>query len=341
MTRILEMLSHSVEERDMLNLLGGHLGYEVFSIGGYIDPAHPHDPKRDPLDVPAYPALKAAVDALGTEDNLAAAQSRIPEAILDWLGDDGVIIFHHLLERLWGQWPRLLDWKKGSAGRRIVWRSVGQSDPNVERTAGYYRAQGLERVAYSPREANIPGYCGHDALIRFYADPDEWTGWTGEYGHVINITQRMFQRGSACSPWFWEQATEGLPAVPLGEGTPTGILPLAEMKARLRRARAYLYTGTRPASYTLGFIEAMMTGIPIVSIGPEAWGQGVHWLPDVFEAHELAWGSSEHPGAAGEMLRRLLGDRDLAAQASAEQRAIALELFGMETVGAAWRRFLG
>ena len=340
MTRIVLCLSHSIEEHDQLRLLSS-LGYEVFSIGGYIDPAHPHDDKRGPLDVPFYPELKAVVDALGTPDNLGAAQSHIPDALLEWLGDDGVIIFHHLLERLWGDWARLHDWKRGAAGRRIIWRSVGQTDPNVERTAAFYRSQGLERVAYSPKEAFIPGHAGYDALIRFYVDPDEWGGWTGEEPVVTNVTQKLFQRGSATSPWFWTAATEGLPSVPLGEGTDTGILPIEDMKARLRRALAYLYTGTRPASYTLGFIEALMTGIPVVSIGPKAWAADLDWLAPVFEAYEFAHSYFNDVVTAKLSLRTLLEDHGAARYASGIQRARAIETFGIEAVGADWARFLG
>ena len=54
---ILLLLAHSIEEHDQLRLLSG-LGYDVFSIGGYIDPAHPHDPKRPALpDVPYHPTF--------------------------------------------------------------------------------------------------------------------------------------------------------------------------------------------------------------------------------------------------------------------------------------------
>jgi hypothetical protein len=56
------------------------------------------------------------------------------------------------------------------------------------------------------------------------------------------------------------------------------------MRDYLRRIRAYLYTGTQPASYTLGLIEAMMTGVPVVSIGPDH----MTWQRDLFEGHELA-----------------------------------------------------
>lgn len=341
MKRVVLCLSHSIEEYQQLQLLT-EAGYEVFSIGGYIDPAAPHDPKRPPLpDVPHYPELQAVVDALDTPDNLGAAQSHIPGPILDWLGDDGIIIFHHLLDRLWGQWRHLRQDFKG----RVVWRSVGQTDPQVERTAAYYRAQGLERVAYSPREEHIPGHAGYDALIRFYVDPDEWQGWTGEDAHVINITQRLFQRGQATNPSFWLEATKGLPAIPVGEGSDAhrgpGILPFDEMKQALRSARAYLYTGTRPASYTLGFIEAMMTGIPIVSIGPDAWGEGIEWMPGVFEAHEFA--SSYHDDAerARMFLRDFLDAHDEAAIASKHQRQRAIDTFGKAKVMADWQAFLG
>lgn len=338
--RVLLCLSHSIEEMQQLRLLTD-AGYEVFSIGGYIDPSQPHDPKRPPLpDVPFYPELKAAVDALGTPDNLGAAQTRIPDAVLEWLGDDGVIIYHHLLERLWGQWPRLNDWRKGGR-RRIVWRSVGQTDPHLETTAGFYRSQGLERVAYSPREANIPNHSGYDALIRFYVDEREFSGWVGDEPYILNITQKLFQRGEATSPDFWNEATAGLDATPIGEGTDTGIVTFDQMKDYLRHARAYLYTGTRPASLTLGLLEALVTGIPVVSIGPARWGGGLDWLPGVFEGHEWASAWSNDPEGAKSVLSTLLANPDEARLMSEAQRQKAVRTFGKGSVMASWKAFLG
>lgn len=339
--RVLLCLSHSIEEYQQLKLLTA-AGYEVLSIGGYINPHAPHDPKRPALpNVPHYADLQKVVDDLGTNDNLGAAQSHIPDAILEWLGDDGVIIYHHLLQRLWGQWPRLREWMYGSPERRIVWRSVGQTDPTLEMTAGYYRGQGLERVAYSPKEANIPGHAGYDALIRFYVDDDEFSNWQGDEAAVTNITQRLFYRGDATSPDFWRAATAGLPAFPLGEGTDFGILPYEDMKAALRRFRAYLYCGTRPASLTLGLLEALVTGIPVVSIGQNYWGRGIEWLPDVFEAHELAPHHSDDPQVARLFLQRLLDDWNFAREVSAVQRTKAVREFGRNRVMADWQYFLG
>src|SRR5690606_7773623 len=46
-----------------------------------------------------------------------------------------------------------------------------------------------------------------------------------------------------------------------------GELSFSDLLKVLRDNRVYVYGGTFPAQYTLSFIEAMMTGIPIVAIG--------------------------------------------------------------------------
>jgi glycosyltransferase involved in cell wall biosynthesis len=353
MTHILLCLSHSVEEHDQLRLFS-EMGHDVFSLGGYIDPAHPHSDLRPPLpDVSFHPELKAAVDAIGAHDNLGAAQERIPDAVLDWLGDDGVIFYHHNLHRLFGQWDRLRAWRDASSGRRIVWRSVGQSVEGNEQDARPFRDQGLERVAYSPKEANIPGYSGHDALIRFYADPDEWTGWTGEDARVLNIAQHdavPHARDEWLNWRFWEEATAGLPRVFAGSHSEKvgglGKLPLDDMKALLRSCRVFLYTGTQPASYTLGFIEAMMTGIPVVSIGPSWMTIFPPYGPLLFEGHELVDGSlkwNDNPAALRQLLKSWYlddGSDAVAREDSEYGRRRAIALFGKPTIRDQWARFL-
>lgn len=341
--RIVQCLSHSIEAHDQLKLYT-ELGYEAVDIGGYINPHSPHDPKRPALpDVPYFPEVQAAVDALGTPDNLGAAQEHIPNGVLEWLGDDGVIIYHHYLDRLYGQWPHIKDWLRGSSRRRVIWRSVGQSVEWNERQAAPFRADGLERVAYSPKEANIPGYSGHDALIRFWKDPDEWQGWTGTEPVVINITQHLAQREPYTNWGFWEEATRGLPRMPLGPGSEaiggSGELTYPEMKDWLRKARAYVYTGTQPASYTLGLIEAMMTGIPVISIGP-SWMRIFPYGPDLFEGHEIVERWAATPKEAADWLRNMLGPI-APEQESFVGRRRAIELFGKDTIALQWAAFLG
>jgi len=338
--RIVLALSHSIEEHDQVKLLSS-IGHDVFSIGGYINPGAPHDDKRPALpDVKQFPLLQRAVDELGSSDNLGAAQSRIPDGILDWAD---TIIYHHYLDRLYGQWPRIRDWLRGDSNRRVIWRSVGQSVEGNERTAVPFRHEGLERVAYSPKEQNIPGYAGHDALIRFYADPEEWKGWTGTEPVVIQVTQHLRQRDPYTNWGFWEQATRGLNRMPLGPGSEViggpGSVTYNTMRGCLQNARAYCYTGTQPASYTLGLLEALVTGIPVISIGP-AHMNIFEYGPDLFEGHELASGWSDDPGKVQAVLRKLLNDPDEARMVSEHQRARAIAEFGIEKVRAEWAAYL-
>lgn len=341
--RILLILSHSIEEHDQLKLLSS-LGYEVFSLGGYINPAAPHDTKRPPLpDVPHFADLQAVVDGQGVEDNIGRAAEYVPDEILEWLGHDGVIIAHHYLERIFGQWDHLKPWMQ--KGGRVVWRTVGQSVEANERRAAPFRQDGLEIVRYSPNEIHIPGWAGEDALIRFYKDPDEWMGWRGDDPVVTNVTQDLIKRHPWTNAEFFFEATEGLPLKIAGDGSDEapgglGVLPLQDMQELLRSARAYLYTGTQPASYTLGLLEALVTGIPVVSIGPEymtIFDYGV----ELFEGHVLAPLSTGDPVEAREMLEALLEDHELAQKISTHQRFRAVKEFGIEAVGADWKKFLG
>lgn len=344
---ILLCLSHSIEEHDQLRLFSS-LGYGVASIGGYIDPRNPHDPKRPPLDIDCVEPIKTAVDAMGQPDNLGAAQAQLPDAALDWAD---VIIYHHHLHRLFNQWDRIAAWLHAGSQRRVIWRTVGQSTEYNEVQARPFRAQGLEVIRYSPKERNIPGYCGEDALIRFYKDPAEWQGWTGEREVVLNIAQHdatPHGRDEWLNWRFWEQATQGLPTVVAGTHSEMigglGQLPLPEMQALLRSCRVFLYTGTQPASYTLGLIEAMMTGIPVVSIGPGHMNI-FPYGPALFEGHEIAapdligYADADDPTVANALLYDHLYSPGL--DVSSETRQRAIDLFGMETIARQWAAFLG
>ena len=337
--RIVLCLSHSIEEHDQLKLLSS-IGHDVFSIGGYINPGAPHDDKRPALPgIRHWPDLQRAVDAQGQPDNLGAAQSRLPDAILEWAD---TIIYHHYLDRLYQQWPRIRDWLRGDSNRRVIWRTVGQSVDGNEAAAQPHRREGMEIVRYSPKERNIPNYAGEDALIRFYADPEEWKGWTGDDPVVIQVTQHLRQRDPYTNWGFWEQATRGLNRQAVGPGSEAiggpGALSYEAMKERLRSARAYLYTGTQPASYTLGLIEAGMTGIPIVSIGPSQM-RVFPYGPLLFEGHEFVESYADDPADARAELEDFLEKpRTLVSEV---QRQRFIDLFGMDKIKAEWAAFLG
>ena len=341
---ILLITAHSIAAYDDFRMLTD-LGHDVFNLDGYIDPAHPHVDMRPALpDAPRHPELTAVVDALGTRDNLTAAKERIPDELLEWAD---VAIFHHYLDR----WFMPNSARLARADVRVVWRTCGQSDFNLEDRMEPYRLGGqVSIVRYSPAEQRFFEGTGHwagqDALIRFgkyLGDYPEWTG-PAENGpaFIANVTQDMAGRGEHCGLTFWIRATRGLTALPAGKDSEklpggVGFLPEPDMLDYLRQASAYLYTGTVPASYTLGLMEALLIGVPVVSIGPDAWaGPGA-----LFEGHELAFPLvADTPELARDMLRRLIEDRPYAAMVSAEQRLRAQALFDVAVVGKQWQKLL-
>jgi glycosyltransferase involved in cell wall biosynthesis len=353
---ILLIGAHSVLEHDEMALFHS-LGHSVFSPGAYIHPSRPMDPLRPPLNVPEVPELIAAVDALGQPhpdeprhtawrddlhacsqghtDTLLAAKLHLPDEVIDWADVIMVSAFEHTF--LIPEWQRLRH-------KRVIWRTIGQSGDQNEAMMTPLRKDGCQIVRYSPKEANIPNYAGADALIRFGKDPEEWKGWTGEDKLIVNVTQGLARRGDWCGYGFWEEATYGLPRMPMGGeseqiGGP-GTQTTDEMKAALRRARAYVYTGTQPASYTLGMIEALMTGIPTLSIGP-SWMRILPYGPEMFEGHELVGIWFDDPAMAHARLQLWLDDHHLAAHVGGRQRERAIETFGIDKIRAQWGEFLG
>lgn len=342
---ILLLASHSVAEYDDIRMFV-RMGHDVFCPGGYQDPRNPGESLRPAIsEAPFHPELVEVCESVRREGGEPGAMIDWAKAflhpdVIDWAD---IIICHHFPERwIGGQWQRIRH-------KRVVWRTCGQSDPRLEHEMSRYRADGLQIVRYSPRERQafkaLGVFAGEDALIRFGKDPEEWSGWTGEDRVVGNITQDMDRRGEACGYSFWQAATDGLSARPAGPGSerlPGGIGALAydDMRAYLRRTRVYLYTGTQPASYTLALIEAMMTGVPIVSVPPSDW----MWLPELFEAHEFA---DIYAGPGSDVLQvtrsaldDLLRFDDAARAASAAMREMAITYFGLERISTRWQAFL-
>lgn len=338
------LASHAVAEYDDLRMFHD-LGYNVFAPGGYEVPYTEGEGIRPPLpQVTHYPDLVALCQdqrAKGGDPGpwIDWAKANLHPAVIEWAD---VIIAHHFVDPwLTGQWKYIRH-------KRVIWRTCGQSNPELERVMTPLADDGLEIVRYSPAErryfGEIGSFAGETAMIRFGKYPDDYGPWTGDLEAVGNLTQDMIGRGDACGYDFWQAATEGLPTAPAGKGSESlrnglGALTYTEMLNYLSSLRAYLYTGTRPASYTLGLIEAMLSGVPVVSIGPKAWG--FVWNgSDLFEAHEMVPGYDD-PMTAQSALRELLDDTDLAAEVSVATRQRAIDLFGIDTVGPQWKALLG
>lgn len=331
--KILYLACHSILEYDELRLFEA-LGYDYFSIGAYINPSQPHDNKRPALTNDYHEHL-ASVTMVHHQENLHKEQ-------VEWAD---VIIIMHIPEWVEKNWDLFKSLKK-----RVIWRSIGQSTAGTEARLAKYVGEGLEVVRYSPYESRIPGNIGADATIRFYKDEKEFGNWSPNTDEVINFTQSMKSRGVFCNYDAFVNATEGFDRHVYGPNNDDagelngGLLSYNAMKKKMRDSRVYFYTGTHPASYTLNFIEAFMTGIPIVAVGNQL-GNNPDFNQDTYEVADLlkngTYGfASDNMDELNLYIKKLIEDIDLAKRISRQARAKAIELFGMDTIKKQWKEYL-
>lgn len=331
--KVLYLSCHSILEYDELHILED-LGIDYFSLGSYVTPTSPVDPIR--------PALKSHPErwVIGN----APPRDNIPQEFIDQFD---TIIIMHVPEWITQNWDKL-------KGKRVIWRTIGQSTPAIEGKMAQYAAMGMQIVRYSPREANLDPTAGCTKIIRFYKDPNEFGGWIGAGNEVITFAQDMKHRGEFCNYDAFVEMTSGFNTKIYGPKNESsgelsgGLQTYNEMKQKMRDARVYVYTGTQPASYTLGFIEAMMTGIPIVAIGSKLAtsintanniSANLYEIPDIIQNGVNGY-VTDDPQQARKYIQALLDDHNLAKRIGAMGRERAISLFGKDTIQLQWKELL-
>jgi glycosyltransferase involved in cell wall biosynthesis len=341
MTRILYLSCHEILEHDELKLFQ-ELGYGLFSPGAYVEPQNRGDGDLRP----GIPGLVYNPDVVAQYHRIGAqfpGQDGKRHLTKEFIDNFDVIIVMHIPEWIELNWEAMKH-------KRVIWRTIGQSVASVEKRMAPYKAQGLQVVRYSPREVRIPHFAGMDALIRFYKDPAIYQGWTGGVPQVITFAQSMQQRGTHCNYALFEQVTRPFQRKLFGPenhqpGFGMGKISWAEQIRELQRSRAYLYTGTHPASYTLNFIESWMAGIPVVAIGPKYGNADVWRNHDLYEIQDLIQNGvngfiSDEPAILTSYVQKLLTDEALARRISAAGRAEAIRHFNKDMIKASWKAFL-
>ena len=331
MKKLLYISAHSVLEADELKIFS-ELGWHWISLGAYYNPNEQGNDRR--------PAISAEYNLFDKyKGDWKNRESLTSEQIKDF---DVIIVMHHpestqpIITKNWD----VLQHKP------VIYRSIGQSIKATEEAL--VKCKGLKIVRYSPKEETIPGYAGSSALIRFYKDPEEFKDWNGNNKQVITVGQNFMGRKNAMNFKAFRQATEPFERKLFGPeneglGIPGGFLSFEQLKQELRDNRVFLFTNSQPASYTLGLLEAMVTGIPIVALGkgfmtqfPE---QDTYEVPDIIKN-----GINGFVGNSIEELRKyiqmLLEDDELAKRISKAGRETAIKLFGKEKIKEEWRVFL-
>ena len=332
--RIAYLSCHSILEHDELTLLT-ELGHEVFSHGAYLDPAgHAGLPRHGIEGMKAHPELAEITRAN-------PAKTALPQELIDWA--DIILIMHE------PQWV-ISNWNRIKS-KPVVWRTIGQSTAKTEALMKPYADQGMKIVRYSPKERSFPNFAGEHALLRFYKDEDTFSGWTGETHDVVTFAQTLKGRRQFCHydtlfevlSLFDGSKVYGSGNDDLG-GLNGGEVPFRRQLELMRQSRVLLYAGTWPAPYTLTFLEAMMMGLPIVSISKTLAHLPQFEPLDFFECDEILAqiGGAVCDSASGMAIavQRFRVNDDMAREVSASQRMLAKEMFGKKKIMPQWKEFL-
>ena len=335
--KILYLSCHSILEYDEVKLFT-EMGHEVFSLGSYVNPATPHDPKR--------PAVKVKPNEYLLNVDIQSSKENLHPKLIEWA--DVIIIMHK------PEWV-IYNWEK-IKHKRVILRTIGQNEPSNEASLAVPRSQGLQIVRYSPAEEQIAGYVGGDRVIRFYKDPEEFNGYNGHIPAVLSVGQSMKERAVFCNYDAFFRASEGFhrnlygtqskneDLTPMDDPLWRGQLSFEELKNAYKNHRVYFYTGTYPASYVLNFIEAWMTGIPVVAIGRELANLKIFNM-DAYEVDKLiengvnGYVSDDIEQLKG-YLREMIDNPEKAREIGARGREKAIQLFGKENIRKQWEEFL-
>lgn len=332
---ILYYSAHTVLEDDELRLFKA-LGHSVCILGtrttgGALSfPYRPEVPITD-----AERKFYEIYERLGGQYQAPAdSPDFIPEGFAEHF--DVLIVMHqfHIIQSNWLK-MRLLRKKA------VIWRTIGQDMVDFERYLRPFRDDGLKIVRYSPVELEVPNTLGSDSVIRFCKDPDQYRGWHGSSGKVLSFVNSFRYR-------YPEEADD---FVRLSEIVPSelggasnnefsnwlGFMSLEQQIECYQRCGVYLYLAGLAIPYTLNFVEAWMTGAPVVVYAPtERKGE-------FFEIDRLV--SSGVDGFVCATLEdtisictALIADKETARRVGAAGRIKSIELFSNGIIQIQWKK---
>jgi len=262
--KILYLPCHSVHEYDEVRMFH-EMGHEIFSPGAYFNP------QSDEFLRPGIPGLVYDENVVKQYDDIGKVHPGKDQK--DFLTKEFVDNFDTIIVMSLSRWvERNWDVIKH---KNVILRTNGQSDEAYEEFVGKYRKQGnFKVVRYSPYERYFPNYGGEDAMIRFGKKLHEYPQWEGDNLQLSTLVQNMKGRSDACSWKIFLEVSKRINSKLYGMANETAgdlwigkTTSLSETLDMFKHTRAYFYGGTKPANYTLNFIEAICVGCPIVALG--------------------------------------------------------------------------
>ncbi|MBZ1351008.1 hypothetical protein KZZ10_10160 [Alcaligenaceae bacterium LF4-65] len=332
---ILIISVHPVLEFDEIKIFES-LGYNVFSCGFYLD-RNSDNELRPRLQGSAWHAK-----CLQDFGHFGCSRDSEKGWLIteEFIAHFDLIVVHHDYQFLQNNWSQIQD-------KRVIWRSIGQGIHWTENAMKDFRDQGVSIVRWSPVESQIADYIGGDTVIRAAKDCTEWSNWNGKIKRIITFNNNFYDRGDQLNFGFHQLCVDSQPFDLYGvgnDGIPNwrGVLKYEEQLQALRDYRAVFMTGSRPAPYTLSFIEAWMTGTPVIHVGRDKFcgAAAGEFEIDDFIVNGVNGFLVETVKEAKEVFQLILNDDHLAMSISINGRRDAISLFDFQVAKSSWKAFL-
>ena len=220
---------------------------------------------------------------------------------------------------------------------KVILRTIGQGIGLYERVLKPYRDEGLVIARYSPKELSTRA-----PVVRFGKDPDMYRGWIG--GAAALTFSNNFQ-----TRYPDDAADYGIIASRVscqigGRGNDgmrqsIGFVAAEAQAQTYRMAGCYLYIGGLHIPYTLNFIEAWMTGVPVVAYAPSDRRGRFYEIDQIIKDGVNGFVCRTTDDAA-ETISLLLRDRLLAERIGAAGRKAAIAHFSEAITASEWERVL-
>lgn len=331
-----------------------NLGFTVVSIGNFLQPQVSKElsnidlgnlnyTKHDRLPPKFNTDQELISEFLKNNPDFRCIENRPYKLPLSFLEKFDVIVVSNYMACL----PEILS-NVNLNKQVVIWCSVGQTSPWVEAQLFTIRDK-IKIIRVSETEEEVAHCAGTDAFIIGSVNEEEFIGWRGHREVVATVTRAMKRRAVETSFDNYLQITNGFSRVIYGTGNddisniPTAKLSYSELKDVYRDSRVMLCTGSKPAPVTYTFMEALMTGTPIVCLGRELASNGhttldFYNLPSYIQNGVNGLYSNSIPELR-EYLAMLLEDSSLAESISAEARKSALNYFSREVIQEKWINF--
>lgn len=339
---------HPVLEYDECLLLE-ELGFNWFSTGVY------HNPKR-PVNIPSL-NIRKPINKTADEDLLNIFRSSNPNYMNQFnnldrprvlLTKDFVtkfdLIFSTSVLQIKDNWELIKN-------KPIIWRTVGSINNSLELQMKPYVENGnIHPIRFSNQEFLAPDSNGGE-VIKNYVDENIYKDWKGYEETCLSFQSWFTQRRSLLINKSYLDIYNKIPAklygAFIGKTDPisNGCVSWEEQINLYKKSRCYFYIGSNVGVVAYNFLEAMMTGSPIITYGPELGGfrspkdgKMLHEASELIEKGVNGF-YSDNLDELANYVGLLVENHSIAKNLSKEARNKALKMFSKKLAINKWKDY--